>query len=98
MDHGLDRRAMLPLQALAVLEADRSLVSLPEGQAFAPLGRALEAQAQVVRACVEPTSELGFHAIEPTRPRGQRRIDGVGRPKFDSTQPETRHAANSRKR
>ena len=27
-----------------------------------------------------------------------RRVDGVGRPKFDSTQPETRHAADARER
>ena len=26
---------------------------------------------------------VGLHAIEPTRPRGRRRVDGVGRPKFD---------------
>jgi hypothetical protein len=44
------------------------------------------------------TSELGYpetycgetfvnlHAVEPTRSREQRRVDGVGRPKFDSTQ------------
>ena len=32
------------------------------------------------------TGELGYlslHAIEPTRPRGQRRIDGGGRPRLD---------------
>ena len=49
VDHGLDRGAMLPLQALAVLEAHGALVALPEGQPPAPRG---------------PTSELGFHAIE----------------------------------
>ena len=26
---------------------------------------------------------MSLHAIEPTRPPGQRRVDGVGRPKFD---------------
>ena len=29
---------------------------------------------------------MDLHAIEPTRSRGQRRVDSVGRPKFDSTQ------------
>ena len=29
---------------------------------------------------------VNLHAIEPTRSRGQRRVDSVGRPKFDSTQ------------
>ena len=27
--------------------------------------------------------EINLHAIEPTRSRGKRRVDGVGRPKFD---------------
>ena len=45
------------------------------------------------------TSELGYprgfvslHAIEPTRPR-KRRVHGVGRPKYDSTQALTAEAA-----
>jgi hypothetical protein len=29
---------------------------------------------------------VNLHAIEQTRSRGQRRVDGVGRMKFDSTQ------------
>ena len=29
---------------------------------------------------------MNLHTIEPTRSRGQRRVDGGGRPKFDSTQ------------
>ena len=29
---------------------------------------------------------MSLHAIEPTLPRGQRRVDGVGRLKLDSTQ------------
>ena len=29
---------------------------------------------------------MNLHAIEPTRSRGQRRVNSVGRPKFDSTQ------------
>ena len=33
---------------------------------------------------------VSLYAIKPTRPRGQRRVDGVGRPKFDSTQAGTR--------
>ena len=39
--------------------------------------RGLEAPG--VGACVE----ISLHAIEPTRSRRQRRVDGVGRPKFD---------------
>mgnify|MGYP001282996653 CR=1 FL=1 len=36
-------------------------------------------EAPGVGACVE----ISLHAIEPTRSRRQRRVDGVGRPKFD---------------
>ena len=37
---------------------------------------------------------VSLHAIEPTRPRGQRRVDGVGRPKFDSTRVATSSGSN----
>jgi pre-mRNA-splicing factor SYF2/beta-D-xylosidase 4 len=48
-------------------------------------------RAEAVCAVWKSTSELGYiawtlvslHAIEPTRSRGQLRVDGVGRPKFD---------------
>ena len=37
------------------------------------------------------------HAIAQMELRGRRRVDGVGRPQFDSTQPETARVTDGRR-
>jgi hypothetical protein len=58
------------------------------------LGEAQLSGYKVVRICVE--TFVSLHAIEPTRSRGKRRVDGVGRPKFDFHTGAHRHDLGER--
>ena len=79
MDHGLDRGAVLPLQALAVLEAHGPFVALPEGQPLAPLGLRLAIGLVDVDKVLEPLARLGDAFGRPTFARlGQWAANSVG--------------------